>query len=323
MRNVKYFVAGFIFAVGLLGFGLAIGQTLNVPLLGKSVISINQQIPVIADLVVPLDDGDMLTTTVPFTVGVDFAVSISGMTVDRIKVEEEVVPQPTVEVFDANSIPGIVGIDAHGVPSDSNELILPNEGSKNIPHNILDYINVSSPIEQAKEILGNPYRVFPSSFSLFTYDTIDATSMLYRFNNFDIAVESEDDISISNVVIQRGQSSGEVNIPPFQDTSIGKITLGESTIGDLARACDYNKAKYFRSSKDAYFAMECYFGNLGYYRYYTFGCYCFRTDAKEFINGELISHDGEVLDLQSQTIDFIAISNKTNRGHHINYRDFR
>jgi len=116
MSKMKYFVIGFVFAIGLLGFGIVLAQSSSVPLLGKSVISISQQIPVIADLVIPLDDGDVLTTTVPFTVEVDFAVSISGVTVERIDVEEESVPQPTVEVFDAEKVPGMVDIDELGVP---------------------------------------------------------------------------------------------------------------------------------------------------------------------------------------------------------------
>ena len=115
MRNLKFFVFGLITAVAAIGFGIAIGQS-SVPILGNAQVQISQEIPIVADLLVPTEGGETITTTVPLTIGVNLQVSLSGATVTNIETVAKPTPAPTVQVRDAQNVPGMVGVDALDIP---------------------------------------------------------------------------------------------------------------------------------------------------------------------------------------------------------------
>lgn len=115
MRNIRYSVLGAIVAIALIGFGAVLGQS-PTPLLGKAQVEISQDIPVLADLVVPIGDGESITTSVPLTMSVKLLVSLSGATVTKVEPTAEQVPTPAIEVRDAQSVPGMAGVDELGVP---------------------------------------------------------------------------------------------------------------------------------------------------------------------------------------------------------------
>lgn len=56
------------------------------------IVDIKQVVPVLADVVVPLEDGTMVTATVPLTINVALQVSLSGVVSDSVKVVEETEP---------------------------------------------------------------------------------------------------------------------------------------------------------------------------------------------------------------------------------------
>lgn len=209
--------------------------------------------------------------------------------------------------------------------NESDELELPKNEKKKVPHKILEYISLGAPMSRVREILGTPFRKYSSGYSLFSDKTFDSKVNLYRFENFDMAIESDDGESVSVITIQLSFNDDDstVDIPPFSDTSIGKIEIGKSKIKDLADHCDFRKAEFIQHSKDAYFAMECYFGNLGNYYYFTFGSYGLKEDWEEIKDGKLIVKDETKPNIKSNEIHFISIAGEENRGHNIDYRDFR
>jgi len=196
-----------------------------------------------------------------------------------------------------------------------NNILIPADSGKNIPSDILYHLNVNSSLDSAKTILGNPFRMFTNGYSLFNNDSFNTNALLYTFKNCDILIESDDGKVLHMIAVQTSFGECDIEIPPLG------VILGKARIGDLSKVCGFDKAEYFRSSKDAYFAMEGYFGNFGYYRYYTFGCYC--TNAKKFEDGKLLDFEEADMKVEDMLIDFIAISDSENRGHNIDYRSFR
>lgn len=94
MHSFKFFVFGFIAALAGIGFGIAIGQS-PVPILGNAQVQISQEIPIVADLLVPTEDGETITATVPLTMSVNLQVSLSGATVTSVQAVVEPTPAST------------------------------------------------------------------------------------------------------------------------------------------------------------------------------------------------------------------------------------
>jgi len=60
------------------------------------ILDVKQVVPVLADVVVPLEDGTMVTATVPITINVALQVSLSGVVSESVEVVEET--EPSIEV---------------------------------------------------------------------------------------------------------------------------------------------------------------------------------------------------------------------------------
>jgi hypothetical protein len=60
------------------------------------ILDVKQVVPVLADVVVPLEDGTMVTATVPLTINVALQVSLSGVVSKSVKVVEET--EPSVQI---------------------------------------------------------------------------------------------------------------------------------------------------------------------------------------------------------------------------------
>jgi hypothetical protein len=71
------------------------------------IVDIQQIVPILADVVVPLDDGTTVTATVPLTVNVTLQVSLSGVVSDSIQVVEET--EPAVTIIEPTRVPERVG----------------------------------------------------------------------------------------------------------------------------------------------------------------------------------------------------------------------
>lgn len=115
MNNAKSFALGLVIAMVLLGFGIAIGQS-PIPILGKAQVEIAQEIPILADLLVPTENGGTITTTVPLTLNVNLQISLAGATIAKVAPVTLPTLTPAVKVRDAQSVPGMAGIDELGVP---------------------------------------------------------------------------------------------------------------------------------------------------------------------------------------------------------------
>jgi len=113
MTRIRFLALGFISAIALVAFGVAVGQA-PLPSLGKTQVQISQEIPIVANLLVPIEGGESITASVPLTMSIDMVVTLSGATV--VKVEPAAAPAPTIKVSDAKSVPGMTGLDSMGIP---------------------------------------------------------------------------------------------------------------------------------------------------------------------------------------------------------------
>lgn len=63
------------------------------------VVDVQQVVPIVADVILPLDNGTTVTATVPLTVNIALQVSLSGVVSNSVKIQEET--EPTVEITEA------------------------------------------------------------------------------------------------------------------------------------------------------------------------------------------------------------------------------
>lgn len=115
MIRIKLLVFGFISAIALVAFGVAIGQA-PLPLLSKTQVQISQEIPIVANILVPIEGGESITASVPLTMSIDMVVTLSGDTVVKVEPVAAPAPTPIIKVSDAKSVPGMTGVDSMGIP---------------------------------------------------------------------------------------------------------------------------------------------------------------------------------------------------------------
>ena len=60
------------------------------------IVDVRQVVPVVADVIVPLEDGTTITATVPLTLNVALQVSLSGVVSNSVEVVEETEPEVTI-----------------------------------------------------------------------------------------------------------------------------------------------------------------------------------------------------------------------------------
>lgn len=162
---------------------------------------------------------------------------------------------------------------------------------KKLPKNILNYINLGKSLDFVKENLSNPQSKDRDIWSAYRDERVSTTVWNYTFSNADLCLESDDGDSISVITLQTWGEPGNL----FDLPIIG--TLGEITMGDVMDEFQFDpnedKLVHFRSMRDGYIFLECYFGRLGLYQTYTFGCYdCPEVFEYELKNNLLIDKDG-------------------------------
>jgi len=83
------------------------------------IVDVQQVVPVLADVVVPLEDGTTVTATVPLTLNVALQVSLSGVVSESVDVVEETEPEVTIIEPTPNpstlATSGATGIDELGI----------------------------------------------------------------------------------------------------------------------------------------------------------------------------------------------------------------
>ena len=186
---------------------------------------------------------------------------------------------------------------------------------KKLPYDILDHIDLDNPLDFVKETLGSPQKIYDSIPSAFNDDEIKTTVWFYNFSNAQLCIESDDDKKVSVITLQVWDEE-----EPFELPVLG--TFKNLTMGDVMDESGFDQNHdnlvHFSSMRDGYILLECYFGRLGMYRTYTFGCYdCHEVHDYELIDNKLTSRTGEIFDGRSLKINFISISHQEGRGHPI------
>lgn len=102
---MKHFLAGSLagatLVAALLLSAVALAQDNILALVRPLVVDVRQSVPVVADVIVPLDDGTSITATVPLTLDISLQVAVSGVVSESVQVAETepkiVVSNPTPE----------------------------------------------------------------------------------------------------------------------------------------------------------------------------------------------------------------------------------
>lgn len=194
------------------------------------------------------------------------------------------------------------------------ELVISEMREKFVPKDVLSEIHPGTSLSRAREILGAPYR---ESEVWRETGSMGGTSLIYKFANLYVQIESLDDKTIDLVTIVK---------PSMRDRDLFDVypldfKLGQVKFGDVMSYC--GKLEVRTSSKDAEATLECYFGNPGNYRYYTFGTYIgggiwhetlkFSVDLEEKVTG----------DVAGTRPNFVSISVNEGDGHPIYHGELR
>lgn len=186
---------------------------------------------------------------------------------------------------------------------------------KRLPYDILNHIELDNPLEFVKETLGSPHKIYDSIPSAFNDAEINTTVWFYSFSNAQLCIESDDDKKVSVITLQVRDNEEPFELPvlgTFKSLTMGNV-MDESGFDP-----DHDHLIHFSSMRDGYILLECYFGRLGMYRTYTFGCYdCYEVHKYQMIENKLTSRSGEIFDGRSIKINFISISDQKGRGHPI------
>lgn len=81
MKWLFPFIIGFVLAAGLLWSVTLFAQDGTLQLVRPLVVDIHQAVPVVADVVVPLDSGEVITKTLPLTLHVSLQISVADGTI--------------------------------------------------------------------------------------------------------------------------------------------------------------------------------------------------------------------------------------------------
>jgi hypothetical protein len=92
-RLLAGFVLGVVLTLGLLLSVVALAQDEILSLVQPLVVDVRQTVPIVADVVVPLEDGESVTATVPLTLDIALQVAVSGVVSELVEVVEETEPE--------------------------------------------------------------------------------------------------------------------------------------------------------------------------------------------------------------------------------------
>lgn len=98
--------------MGLIGFSaVTVGQSQKANFIEPLIVDVRQEVPVLANVLVPLEDGHSITTTVPITVQLSLQVSIDGLAEPAIVTQSPL----EIDVLKPKSTAGKL-IDDLGIP---------------------------------------------------------------------------------------------------------------------------------------------------------------------------------------------------------------
>lgn len=124
---------------------------------------------------------------------------------------------------------------------------------KKAPKNLLKHITPGVTLEKVRELLSAPY-----------FD--DTNKMIYKFKNVNLEIRKDGKrVSTIILILKKFGIGRKYPIHPTQ------FTLGKVTLGDVLES--QKNLGVETSSKHGQIWIERYFGNPGYYRYYTFGIF--------------------------------------------------
>jgi hypothetical protein len=96
-RVFSGFVLGVVLTTSLLLSVVAFAQEEILSLVRPLVVDVRQTVPIVADVIVPLEDGERVTATVPLTLDIALQIGVTGVVAESVEVVEETEPEVTVE----------------------------------------------------------------------------------------------------------------------------------------------------------------------------------------------------------------------------------
>ena len=91
-RLILGIVVGNIATIAIVISLTAFAQDKIVSSLRPLLVDIQQVVPIFADVVIPLENGNTVTTTVPLTVNVSLQIGLSGIASNSVKIQQKAVP---------------------------------------------------------------------------------------------------------------------------------------------------------------------------------------------------------------------------------------
>lgn len=188
------------------------------------------------------------------------------------------------------------------------KIIDPAKGHKYVHADIANSLLPGTAIAKMKDVLGIPDSHYKGYISVFGEVLPDSYVYYYEFLNAEIVVTINDENLISSVTVESKliQTHPIRCIYPFSDDNsiLGELTVTE----EIMERCAHHVADY--TVRDAWFAIEVYFGRIGRYSQYTF----FGSEVEK-IQEYQSTHDPSVF--LNSTIDGFCISSDEKSAYYI------
>lgn len=187
---------------------------------------------------------------------------------------------------------------------------------RTIDRDILRDIHPGTSLERARAILGPPYR--EREMWLPGEGRVGGVSLIYKFANLYMQVESRDNREVDIVTIMKHDTrqKDRFEIYPL------RYELGKLKLGDIRPQC--GSLEVHTASKDAVVFTECSFGYPGFYYYYTFGVYVGGGVYYGISNFGFVDATQSVTGNPDEIVpNFVSIAKNQGHGHPIHFSDLQ
>lgn len=179
-----------------------------------------------------------------------------------------------------------------------NKIISPERNLKYLPKNISQHLYPGIDLVKAIEILGQPERTIEEVIIPYDYESVKAKYLKFSFLNAIVSIISKEGKQIDSITIQSmldDKHPLELIYPLASENSIlGKVLVNYEMVEQA------NNHFYNQTVRDAYFGIECYYGRVGKYNYFTFfgghiefekfNKYLIENDPAIFLNEPIYSY---------------------------------
>ncbi len=138
---------------------------------------------------------------------------------------------------------------------------------KTLPPDILDHLSISTSLDKIKEMLGTPNQAGTSTQTEFTDEPIKTNIYYFYFTNANIIITSEDNNSTDSVSIFSTDSKHPIEFQLMGAEGMGVLGVDVINLEMIQYAVNHY-SNY--TSRDMLCGLECYYGRMGNYAYYTY-----------------------------------------------------